>query len=105
MDELHIISSYSRAQAIEDGVLIDISATARTCGFKLHTVITAAAKAHAPRESDVFTLLVAGRNAIVRSSANASLVEFEREGIKYLLHIGPGDQGEPVLTLMLPSDW
>lgn len=63
MDELHIISSYSRAQAIEDGVLI------------------------------------------VRRSANASLVEFEREGIKYLLHIGPGDQGEPVLTLMLPSDW
>ena len=35
-----IISTYTRKQAIEDGVLIDISTAARESGFKLPTVVT-----------------------------------------------------------------
>jgi len=37
-----IISRYSRSQAIEDGVLVDVTETAKEAGFCYHTVITAA---------------------------------------------------------------
>ncbi|MHC1790216.1 DUF6573 family protein [Solidesulfovibrio sp.] len=36
----NVIYSYTRAQAIEDGVLIDITADAQAHGFKVHTVVT-----------------------------------------------------------------
>ena len=38
-----VISSYSRAQAIEDGVLIDVSEMAREAGFKHPVALTSAA--------------------------------------------------------------
>ena len=30
-----VISAYTRAQAIEDGILVDVSETAREAGFKI----------------------------------------------------------------------
>ena len=33
-DDMEVISAYSRAQAIEDGVLVDLSTLAREAGFK-----------------------------------------------------------------------
>jgi hypothetical protein len=38
-----LIHSYSRAQAIEDGVLIDVSATAREAGIRWPVALTRAA--------------------------------------------------------------
>ena len=35
-----LIHSYTRAQAIEDGVLVDVSDVAKEAGFKIHTVVT-----------------------------------------------------------------
>ncbi len=34
------ISAYSRAQAIEDGILVDVSDTAREAGFNIPVAIT-----------------------------------------------------------------
>ena len=42
-DESNIIHRYSRADAIRDGVLIDVSAVAREAGFKYPVALTAAA--------------------------------------------------------------
>jgi len=38
--DMEIISSYSRAQAIEDGVLVDVSDVAREAGFTFPVAIT-----------------------------------------------------------------
>jgi hypothetical protein len=38
-----LIHRYTRADAIRDGVLIDVSATAREAGFKYAVALTAAA--------------------------------------------------------------
>ena len=38
-----VIYAYTRAQAIEDGVLVDLSETAREAGIRIPTAITAAA--------------------------------------------------------------
>jgi len=52
--------------------------------------------------------MVAARNRL-----NCDRVDFEvlflmtpgkRERVRVVLHVGPGDQGEAVLTLMLPGD-
>src|SRR5262245_52985602 len=42
-DNSDLIHSYSRAQAIEDGVLIDVSATAREAGIRWPVALTRAA--------------------------------------------------------------
>jgi len=55
------ISSYSRAQAIEDGTLVDVSALAREAGIKFPVAVTAAVFAvlapwaFAPDRADLFT--------------------------------------------------
>ena len=36
-----VIHRYTRAQAIEDGVLVDLTAQARTCGFTVPVAMTA----------------------------------------------------------------
>ncbi|MCY4582440.1 MAG: hypothetical protein OXE50_06530, partial [Chloroflexi bacterium] len=35
-----VISTYSRAQAIEDGILVDVSDTAREAGFSIPVAVT-----------------------------------------------------------------
>jgi hypothetical protein len=39
-EDMEVISSYTRAQAIEDGVLVDVSALAREAGFKYPVAVT-----------------------------------------------------------------
>ena len=39
-EESDIISTYSRAQAVEDGVLVDVSATMREAGLTMKTALT-----------------------------------------------------------------
>jgi hypothetical protein len=42
-EDFDLIHRYTRAQAIEDGVLIDVTQTAREAGFKYPVALTAAA--------------------------------------------------------------
>lgn len=118
-----VIFSYTRAQALADGVLIDITAAAREHGFKLKTAVTdnlfgyvvppdgleGEGQSLEGRMHDLLTLaMIAARKGL-----NQYRVEFEvlflmrpgsLEKVTVILHIGPGDQGEPVLTIMLPGD-
>lgn len=125
MDDFELVYSYSRAQAIADGVLIDVTAQAREAGFKLHTVVTdnlyhrhivppagleGEGQSIPGRLHDVFFVLLA---AIRSSKAATDYVEIDvsfvvasgrQEKVKVVAVIGPGDEGEPVLTIMLPGD-
>lgn len=127
---MEIIYRYTRKQAIEDGVLIDITNTANEAGFKFHTVITATAwgeyvalPEHYSGLQDesgrlwdiVWMALCAVRlNKIQGNEGIYSLfVRGVEEGgddepfpveRKMKIHIGPGDEGEPVITLMLPNE-
>jgi len=120
----NIVYSYTRAQAIADGVLVDVTAQAKQIGFRLHTVVTATlfneyveppaglegeGQSTAGRLHDVMVLaLFAARRA-----ANTDRVTFKvdflmepgrKETVEVIAVIGPGDLGEPVLTIMLPED-
>ena len=124
-EEADLIHRYTRAQAIEDGVLIDVSAVAREAGLRYPVALTCGAWARcvavppgvecqdeAGRLWDVLTML---RLAARGQREGAREVRFgvrvrddNREGTPPLVRLkavcGPGDQGEPVITVMLPDE-
>jgi hypothetical protein len=120
-----LVHRYSRADAIRDGVLIDVSAAAREAGIRRPVALTRAAwercvrvppgvacQDEAGRLWDVLWLL---RCAIPGSSGGAREVRFgvhvrndNRDRTPPLVRLkavcGPGDHGEPVITVMLPDE-
>ncbi len=122
-DNAHLIHSYSRRQAIEDGVLIDVSKFARELGIRHPTALTAGVwercvavppgvtgQDETGRLWDVVFLLrlaIAGcRGSEVGYSLHVR--DDNREGAPPLVWLravcGPGDQAEPVITVMLPDE-
>lgn len=119
-----IISKYTRAQAIADGVLVDISAKAAECGYLHPFALTRALWGTIERipsqtpwqdhQGRLWDCLWMGRVAIRQAPAGVSRVEYRvmlsaegrRKRYKTLvLDLGPGDQGEPVFTLGFPGDF
>jgi len=123
-NEYELISRYSRADAIADGVLVDVTSTAKAAGIKYPTAVTQAVferyvrvpvglrdQDEAGRLWDVLWML---HVAIRQSSRNTDALhytlavkQFESAGpvptsLKALCH--PGDGGEPVITVMMPDE-
>jgi Family of unknown function (DUF6573) len=112
-----LIYSYSRAQAIEDGVLVDLSQVDSirqgwkhpfACTSAVSAIIEEALKR--PHQDlagichDISTMAMIA----IRKADDRQLILFRViiTGTTHMLklHIGPGDAGEPVLTLMLPNE-
>jgi hypothetical protein len=105
-----VIFSYSRAQAIEDGVLIDVTEIARGQGFRLHTVVTCGLWSEIGREEPlterprkVGELLHMLRGAVA-ANPNTDRIHFQFEKLAVWALCGPGDDGEAVLTVMLEGE-
>jgi hypothetical protein len=115
------IHSYSRAQAIADGVLIDVTATAREAGIRYPVALTRAAwercitvppgvvcQDEAGRLWDVLGLLrcAAGRCPGPEVRLGVHVRGDNREGTPPLVRLkalcGPGDDARPCITVMLP---
>ena len=123
-NDWNVIYSYSRAQAIEDGVLVDVTKQAKATGFKLPTVVTDNLYHHyieppeglagegqsvTGRLHDLLTLALFAAKRAVNSDRVNFKVSFlmapgHSETVEVIAHIGPGDTAAPVLTIMLPED-
>jgi hypothetical protein len=127
-----LISRYTRAEAIADGVLIDVSERAREAGFTVPVAVTAAVwalvqpteeeKSHGQDEQGrLWDLLWICRLTIKQSQTPGEELPFHclfelhgRAGqgwggsglrkLAFKIHSGPGDDGEHVLTIMLPEE-
>ena len=120
-----IIHTYSRRQAIEDHMLFDVSNTAKECGFNIPVAITRnllysyiepseacekIGQSLSGRLIDVLTVLYfeARRTKGDRLTFKVAFVMDAETGrsetVDLLAVVGPGDEGEPVLTIMLPED-
>ena len=123
-----VIHSYTRAQAIGDGMLVDVSEVAREAGFTRHTVLTrsvwegcvawdnADERAYQDESGRLWDVLFMARMAATRAGALTDRVTYKvaripsgqqattPEEVELVLHIGPGDAGEPVLTIMWPGE-
>jgi hypothetical protein len=118
--------TYSRAQALEDGSLADVSDLARDAGFGAPVALTAAVwadcvawdNAHEIATQDetgrLWDVLAMARLA-ARSAPDASRTTFSvlriasghlrPSRVRLALSIGPGDHGEPVITIMQPEEY
>ena len=125
-----VIHSYTRAQAIEDGVLVDVSETAQESGFKHPVALTRAVwedcvawneddnkrQTYQDESGRLWDVVIMLFFAIKSSQNNNSeklykLRRVPRGGKGHLArevalksHIGPGDNAEPVITIMLPHE-
>ena len=123
-DEMPLIFQCTRAQAIEDGVLIDLTQWAKELGFRIPVACTDTVwngylvpdervrelgQSEEGRTHDLLWMLF---NAIRRNGDGDTLL-FEviflqpphRHVVVKLKSVcGPGDHGEPVLTIMLPNE-
>jgi hypothetical protein len=123
-EDADLIHRYTRADAIRDGVLIDVSVVAREAGIRYPVALTAAVWAkcvvvppevlcqdEAGRLWDVLWLLAC---AARRSDGGPELCyavhvrNDNNDAIPPLVQLkalcGPGDQAEPVITIMLPNE-
>lgn len=118
------ISIYTRAQAIADGALVDVSAVAKEAGFRHPTAVTAALwqvistiPSDFPLEDlegRLWDVIWMARLQAGKCEAGVSQFTFElilhradklSDYTQLLCHCGPGDTAEPVLTLGFPEDF
>jgi hypothetical protein len=151
-DGAELIHSYTRAQAIADGVLVDVTEVATEAGFKVPVAITVGAwidlvkwdeadgrrkNTYQDERGRLWDVLFMAFSAIKRHTSaehtkihgpgrasfaaaryddrsneiTYTLLRVPREGRGQLprkasavIHSGPGDQGEHVITIMLPGE-
>ena len=121
-----VIDAYTRAQAIEDGILVDVSETAREAGFKIPVALTRAVwdrlvalpegyKGFQDESGRLWDVLWMARFYANRSpntdrltmcvlvrDIRKDLHDSQRSPRKHypVVAIGSGDAGEPVITIM-----
>ena len=126
----NIIFSYTRAQAIADGVLHDVSQTAKECGFRIPVAVTDTiwrrwvTVDHRPellevgqstdaRLRDLLMVLWFHIRKLPKDAKTDRLTFTVRflmapedetvEEAELTADCGPGDAGEPVITVLLPE--
>lgn len=125
-----VVHSYTRAQAITDGVLVDVTGTAREAGFQRPVAMTDAAwhdcvawsdddnaaQVYQDESGRLWDVLMMAMFSIRRQPTAVQVLNFEllrvpRDGhttqatpATLKLMIGPGDDGLPVLTILLPHE-
>jgi hypothetical protein len=125
-----IIFTYTRSQALADGVLVDVTETAKEVGFKLPVAITEAlhnrltpSKADADLGQDydgrlwdvlwvaAFAIKLADPGTdtvtftIALQEADAKSGQPQNTDLRLRAICGPGDEGEPVFTIGFREDF
>ena len=123
-DDAELIYSYTRKQALEDSILIDISQQAKESGFKIPAAVSdnlfhqyikppegleGEGQSARGRIHDVLHML----KVAIASNKNESMLFFDvlflmrqgrHEKVSIYGEIGPDDDGHPCLTICLPED-
>ena len=124
-----VIHTHTRAQLIEDGDLIDVSETAREAGFTVPVAITRAAwadcvewmdedsrrQAYQDEDGRLWDVLwmafLGARRGNGSDRVGFQLYRVPRGGrgmrprlVRLEMVIGPGDSGEPAITIMQPGE-
>lgn len=95
------VASYSRKQAIEDGVLVDLTAEAEIVGFVIPVACTSSVSEFIKDASDTADLLFKLKRLAQMSLRNQNRIDFTFKGQQLYSVVGPGDTADPVLTIMM----
>lgn len=124
MDDFDTIHVYTRAEALADGVLVDARETAREAGFRIPVAFTRAAwdlcvalspaaeRAGNDERGRLWDVLWMLRHAARRRPDSDETLfvvlcvttRVRPSRVALRAKVGPGDDGEPVLTIMLPEE-
>jgi hypothetical protein len=117
-----VLHTYSRAEALEDGALVDVTSTAKEAGFRIPVALTRAvwesyvtvpAKVRAQDERGRLWDILWMASLAARSNRNAQTVRFTVYVRNDNRHPRPrrlkavvdsGDDGEAVITILLPDE-
>ncbi len=125
-----VISTYTRAQAIADGVLVEAGSLIKENVFNWPVALTSAAwddcvawsdddsekQVYQDQSGRLWDVLYMAACEIRNSNGSGEQMLFqlyrvprdgkamEAELVTLKLIVGPGDQGEPVITIMLPNE-
>jgi hypothetical protein len=127
--DMDVISAFSRAQAIAEGVLVDVTEMAKEVGFRCPVAVTSAVWTDCVKWTDedskrqvyqdqegrlwdlVHMCLQTARNSKDADLFYFPLYRVPRGGRSMKAHltrlkavIGPGDNGEPVVTIQHPQE-
>jgi len=125
-----MIYAYTRSQAIQDGILVDVTEIGKEVGFKLPVAITEAlqnrltpTKADASLGQDydgrlwdvlwlaAFRIKLADRGTdivtftVVQQEVEAKSGQPQKVDLRLRVVCGPGDEGEPVVTIGFREDF
>lgn len=118
-----VIHSYSRAEAIADGVLVDVSETTKEAGIRYPVALTRSVWATFVKvpegvkgqdeDGRLWDICWMTRYAIQISPQEANTVKVrisvrndnrESKRVELKAVVGPGDDAEPVITIMMPDE-
>ena len=117
-----VIHSYSRAEALADGVLVDVTSTAREAGFRIPVALTRAAwesyvtvppKVVAQDEPGRLWDILWMASLAARRNRDAGEVHFtvsvrndnrQPRPRRLKCVVGSGGEGEAVITILLPEE-
>lgn len=125
-----LIHAYSRAEAIEDGILVDVGSVAKEAGFLYPVAMTRAAWQDLVAWDDenqglqdesgrLWDVLWMARDAVRRAkacgqrtdrlAASVFRVPNKKQATRarpaeFVVQVGPGDNAEPVITILLPGE-
>ena len=123
--DAEVIYAYTRAQAIEDGVLVDVSEMAKEAGIKFPVALTATVYGQYVEVPDgVIAQDVAGRLWDILWMFRCAARRSQGDTLQFKLYVrnhnrerldrrdlvtlkaicGRGDNGEPVITVMLSDE-
>jgi uncharacterized protein DUF6573 len=124
-DTAEIISTYTRGQALEDGVLVDVTDMAKEAGVKYPVALTATVyHTYVEVPEGLVCQDLAGRLWDILCMFRTRAAGFGGDTLLFRLYVrnhnrewldcrdlvtlkaicGPGDSGEPVITIMLPEE-
>ena len=117
MDEWDVIYSYTRKQAIEDEVLLEIHPKIlKETGFKIPSVFTSTLFYTILKDEDPdvelvnqISLLKEIHIGIVIEKPRSNMIKFKKKVGNFIYdiiaYIGPDDHGKPCLTIGFPEDF
>ena len=120
------VHTYTRTEALADGVLFDVTETAREAGFRVPVALTASVWADVCDLSGRYVsrdpgqspegrlwdlLFMAAHAARRRANRSASVFVYalimpvgDGNNYRAKCHAGPGDEGELVVTILRPDE-
>ncbi len=108
-----VIYRYTRAQAIADGMLIDVTGMAKTLGFKIPVAVTQGVWADHVSATDIITEKLRSTierqrlsDLLIQAYVSARAAKSDRIDIfgRVIALCHGGDEAEPVVTIMFPEE-